>query len=133
LAKIIRFNNADWAGLAAVVLVGGGMAAFRQVAIVPRVTVGLCAAANAPFAFCGPRAAVLWLQYQQLFGWAALALGLAGFCLGRRWPSVFAIGIGIAAVVNYNATTGILGAALGLFAWIGLNTGRYTRTAQPSP
>ena len=42
---------------------------------------------------------------------------------------VFAIAIGIAAVVNYNATTGILGAALGLIAWIGVNTGRYKAAA----
>jgi hypothetical protein len=32
-------------------------------------------------------------------------------------------------VVNYNGTTGILGAALGLFAWMGVNTGRYARPA----
>jgi uncharacterized BrkB/YihY/UPF0761 family membrane protein len=35
------------------------------------------------------------------------------------------IGVGIAAVVNYNATTGIIGAALGLIAWISVVTGRY--------
>jgi hypothetical protein len=52
-------------------------------------------------------------------------LGLAAFVLGRRWFGVFAIAVGIAAVINYNATTGILGAALGLYAWVGVNTGRY--------
>jgi hypothetical protein len=69
----------------------------------------------------------LWLQSQQLFGWAALALGVAAFVSGKRLASVLALSIGIAAVVNYNATTGIIGAALGLIAWIGLCTGRYTR------
>jgi hypothetical protein len=44
---------------------------------------------------------------------------------GKRWPGFLAVAVGIAAVVNYNATTGIIGAALGLVAWIGLNTGRY--------
>ena len=38
---------------------------------------------------------------------------------------VVALGVGIAAVVNYNGTYGILGAALGLFAWLGLLTGRH--------
>jgi hypothetical protein len=121
--KTVRVETQDWLGLAAVAALGGGMFAFRELAIVPRATVGLCAAADAP-GFCAPRAAVLWLQYQQLFGWGALALGLAAFFTGRRWPAVLGIGIGIAAVVNYNGTTGILGAALGLVAWISLMTGR---------
>jgi hypothetical protein len=114
--------------LAVVAVIGGGAAAFRQLAIVPRATVGICAAANAP-GFCAPRAAVLWLQYEQLFGWAAFLLGLFAFVLGRRFAAALAIGVGIAAVVNYNGTTGILGAALGLFAWMGVNTGRYARPA----
>ncbi len=125
MARIIRFRPEDWMGLWVVAMVGGGMFAFRQLAIVPRATVGLCAAANAP-PLCAPRAAVLWLQYEQGFGWAASACGLAAFILGRRWFGVFGVAIGIAAVVNYNATTGIIGAALGLVAWIGLNTGRYS-------
>ncbi len=124
MAKTFRFAGPDVACLALVALIGGGAAAFRQYAIVPRATVGLCAAASAP-AFCGPRAAVLWLQYEQLFGWAALALGLVAFVFGRRLAGALALGVGIAAVVNYNGTTGILGAALGLFAWIGFATGRY--------
>lgn len=111
-------------GLWVVAMIGGGMFAFRQFAIVPRATVGLCAAANAP-TICGPRAAVLWLQYEQGFGWAALAFGLAAFFFGRRSLAVFGVAVGIAAVVNYNATTGIIGAAFGLVTWIGVNTGRY--------
>jgi len=124
MAKMLRLQGADLAGLATVTVIGGGMFAFRQLAIVPRATVGLCAAANAP-AFCAPRAAVLWGQYEQLFGWTALLLGVIAFCAGQRWAGVLALAIGIAAVVNYNATTGIIGAALGLVAWIGLRTGRY--------
>ena len=124
MSKMVRLGAEDWAGLGVVAAIGGGMFAFRELAIVPRMTVGLCAAANAP-AICAPREAVLWLQYQQAFGWAALLCGIAGFVLGRRWPGVLAVAIGISAVVNYNATTGIIGAALGLVAWIGLITGRY--------
>ncbi len=125
MAKIIRFRAEDWMGLWLVAVLGGGMFAFRQLAIVPRATVGLCAAANAP-PLCAPRAAVLWLGYEQGFGWAALALGLAAFIFGQRWCGVLAIAVGVAAVVNYDATMGIVGAALGLIAWIGINTGRYS-------
>ena len=120
----LRLAAADWTGIWTVAAIGMAAFAFRQIAIVPRVTVGLCAAANAPM-FCAPRAAVLWLQYEQLFGWAALALGAAGFFFGRRWPGVFAVAVGVAAVVNYNATTGVIGATLGLIAWASLSTGRF--------
>ena len=128
MSKIIRWTGEDWMGLWLVVMIGGGMFAFRELAIVPRATVGLCAAAAAP-SICAPRAAVLWLQYQQAFGWTALVVGLAAFISGRRLAAVLGLGIGIAAVVNYNATTGIIGAALGLITWIGLATGRYETQA----
>ena len=124
MAKVKRLGDADWYGLTAVAVIGVGAWLFRFQTIQPFWTVGACAAANRP-AFCGPRAAVLWLQYEHLFGWVAFLLGLAAFVLGRRWLGVLAIGIGIAAVINYNGTTGILGAALGLFAWMGVKTGRY--------
>ena len=114
----------DWMGAWVVLVLGGGMFAFRQLTIVPRAMVGICAASPAP-AICAPRAAVLWMQYEHVFGWLALALGLAAFIRGQRWLAAMALGLGIAAVVNYNATTGIIGAALGLVAWLGLITGRY--------
>lgn len=129
MAKIPRPTAADWAGIWAVSVIGFGMFAFRQLAIVPRATVGLCAATPAP-PICVPRAAVLWLQYHQLFGWAALILGLAGFFLGRRWAGILGLGVGIAAVENYNATTGMIGAAFGLITWLSLATGRF-RSVQP--
>ncbi len=116
MGKFIRLSPADLAGIWMVTLIATAMFAFREFAIVPRATVGLCAAADAP-GFCAARATVLWLQYQQLFGWAALALGLVGFFLGSRWPAVFAIAVGIAAVVNYNATTGIVGGARNSSTW----------------
>ena len=48
----------------------------------------------------------------------------------RTGLTLLGISIGIAAVVNYNATTGIIGAALGIITWVGLTTGRYeNRTA----
>ncbi len=132
MRRFPRLIAADWAGIWIVAVIGFGMFAFRAFAIVPRATVGLCVAANAP-PLCVPRAAVLWLQYQQLFGWAALALGAAGFFLGRRWPAVLGLAVGIAAVINYNATTGVIGAALGLITWISIDTGRFTASVQSEP
>ena len=113
----------DWAGLALAVLVGGGAFAFRLLAIVPRATVGTCAAASPP-GWCVPRSWDLIGQYLGSFGWAALAAGLLAFFWGRRWVAGLAIGLGIAAVVNYNGTQGIIGAALGLAAWLSLLSGR---------
>ena len=121
-----KFRLGDAACLILVALIGGGAEIFRWFAIKPFWTVGVCAAANPP-GFCLPREAVLKLQYYQGFGWAALVLGLAGFVLGWRVASALAVGIGIAAVVNYNGTTGILGAALGATAWLSLATGRWSR------
>ncbi len=128
MSKSFRWSVEDWMSLWMVAVLGGGAYAFRLLAIVPRATVGMCAAASAP-AICVPRQAVLTLQYYQGFGWAALALGLAGFFLAKRIPAALALGIGIAAVVNYNATTGIIGAAFGLVTWLGLATGRYAPKA----
>ncbi len=120
-----RIFRQNLPGLLAVIVIGGGMALFRHLFIAPRATVGLCAAATGAPGYCAPRAAVQWLQYQQAFGWAALVLGVVGFCTGRRWAGILAIALGIAAVINYNATTGIIGASLGLLAWVGVETGRY--------
>ncbi|MBU6450061.1 MAG: hypothetical protein KGQ26_10625 [Rhodospirillales bacterium] len=113
----------DWAGLALAALLGGGAFAFRQLAIVPRATVGICAATAAP-GWCVPRGWVLHWQYLGSFGWAALAVGLLAFVWGQRIIAGLAIGLGIAAVVNYNGTQGIIGAALGLVAWLSLLTRR---------
>jgi hypothetical protein len=120
-----RFTSEDWFGVWAITMIGAGAFAFRQLAIVPRATVGLCAAAAAP-PICAPRAAVLYLQYIQAFGWTALALGILAFILGKRWPGILAIALGITAVINYNATPGIIGAALGIITWISLCTGRWS-------
>lgn len=123
MRKIVQWGVSDVAGVALAILVGGGAFAFRVLAIVPRATVGICAAGNAP-GWCVPRGWVLSGQYYGAFGWAALLVGLAAFFAGRRVLAGLAIGLGIAAVVNYNGTQGIIGAALGLAAWLSLLTGR---------
>lgn len=123
MSTIVQWKAQDLAGVALAALVGGGAFAFRELAIVPRATVGICAASSAP-GWCVPRGWVLSGQYYGIFGWAALAVGLAAFFWGKRAVAGLAIGLGIAAVVNYNGTQGIIGAAFGLAAWLSLLTNR---------
>lgn len=113
----------DWMGLWLVAVIGGGAAAFRHFAIDPLASVGMCAAANAP-AICAPRHLVLMGGYLGVFGWAALALGALAFFRTSRALGAAALGVGIAAIVNYNGTQGTIGAALGLIAWLSAVTGR---------
>jgi hypothetical protein len=123
MSKTTGWRAEDWMGAWAVAVIGGGAFAFRLLAIAPLYTVGMCAGANAP-AICVPRHLVLQGAYLGLFGWAALLLGLyAFFRAGRFWGAV-ALGLGIAAVVNYNGTQGIIGGAFGLIAWLSAVTGR---------
>jgi hypothetical protein len=130
MSKTTSWSADDFYGAWAVAMIGGGAFAFRLLAIAPRATVGLCAAANAP-GICVPRHLVLQGQYYGLFGWAALALGLIAFFRGGRVLGAVALGLGIAAVVNFNGTQGIIGAAFGLIAWLSAITGR-TGAASPA-
>jgi len=116
MTKEARLSQGDAMAALSAALVGGGFYLFRHALIAPRATVGICAAATPP-GFCTPRHWVLQGQYYGTFGWAALALGLLAFWSGRREIAGLAIGLGIAAVVNYNGTQGIIGAALGVAAW----------------
>ena len=128
MGTIVHFRLRDFIGVALAALTGGGAFAFRQWAIVPRATVGICAATPHP-AYCIPRSWVLHWQYLGSFGWAALAAGLIACFWGSRIIAGLAVGLGIAAVVNYNGTQGVIGAALGLVAWLSLITGRWQRNA----
>ena len=123
MSKTTGWSAEDWMGAWAVAMIGGGAYAFRLLAIKPLATVGMCAAANAP-AICVPRHLVLQSGYYGLFGWAALACGLFAFFRAGRMLGAVALGLGIAAVVNYNGTQGIIGAAIGLVAWLSAITGR---------
>jgi len=123
MTKRAGWSADDWMGVWLVVMLGGGAFAFRELFIVPRATVGMCAVVNAP-EICVPRHLVLQGQYFGVFGWAALVLGALAFLRGWRVAGAAALGLGIAAVVNYNGTQGVIGAALGLIAWLSVMTGR---------
>ena len=126
MGTIVHFGVRDLIGVALAALTGGGAFAFRQLAIVPRATVGICAAAARP-GYCVPRGWVLHWQYLGSFGWVALAVGIVAFFWGSRVLAGLAIGLGIAAVVNYNGTQGVIGATLGVIAWLSLLKGRWSR------
>ena len=128
MGTIVHLDERDLIGALLAALTGGGAFAFRQLAIVPRATVGICASSPRPD-YCIPREWVLHWQYLGSFGWSALALGVLAFFLGSRVLAGLAVGLGIAAVVNYNGTQGIIGATLGLIAWLSLITGRWSRQA----
>ncbi|MGH7118628.1 MAG: hypothetical protein ACREFP_06530 [Acetobacteraceae bacterium] len=97
----------------------GGVVLYRRYGVEPRYWVGACIAAHPPFG-CLPRAWVVRLQGQDLWGWAALLFGIAAFVTRRFACALAALILGGAAVVNFNATLGMPGAALGLWTWLRL-------------
>ncbi|HQT87243.1 MAG TPA: hypothetical protein PK677_01655 [Acidiphilium sp.] len=119
-----RINRGDLIGIAIILLISTAAFAFRDATIAPRAFVALCAAPHAPLV-CIPRHAVLWAQYQRLFGITALILGLLAFAFANRPLGVAALAIGTTAIINYNGTEGIIGAALGLWGWLEARSPRY--------
>ncbi len=97
----------------ALVLVGAGVAAmllFRAAYVEPA---GACSGI-----LCWARSGLLWLQAGYFWGGLALGLGLLAF-FGRCWRvGVAAVLVGADAVINYNATWGMVGAALGAWVWM---------------
>ena len=109
----------DIRGLAAVGLAVGAMALYRHLYVEPREWGAACLDLSDAPAACFPRAALLWLQHWQLWGGGALLLGLWSFLGAPAALRVAAVALGIVAVLNYNATWGLLGATLAAWAWIG--------------
>jgi hypothetical protein len=110
-------KRADWLGVAVVVAGLTALNLFRHVYVEPREWVGLCAASAPPVA-CLPRAGLEWLQQWQLWGTGALLLGVWAFLGGPFAVAVSAVTVGAAAVAYYNATWGMIGVALGAWAWV---------------
>jgi hypothetical protein len=110
-------RRSDWIGGAVVAIALAALMAYRAEFIEPRAWGAACAAAAPPLA-CLPRAGLLWLQQYGLWGLGGLALGLWAFLGGPFAAAVGAVALGAAGVVNYNASFGLLGAALGAWAWL---------------
>ena len=126
----MRVTKRDLLALAAVLAGVGAMVLYRHVWVEPREWGALCLdLSRAPFA-CTPRAGLLWLQHWQLWGAAALALGLWCFVRAPFFVRPLAVALGIVAVLNFNATWGMIGAALGAWAWAE-TLARQARAAAP--
>ncbi len=112
----------DTTGLAIVVLATAALIAYRAVYIEPRAWGAICAAAEGAPLACASRTVLFWMQREYLWGGTALVLGLFAFLArGPFAVAVAAVVMGFAAVENYNATWGMVGAALGVWAWLGIS------------
>jgi hypothetical protein len=114
-----RLPARDWWGLGVVAVCTAALILYRYVYIEPRAWGVVCAGSGGVPLACYPRAALIWLQGKYLWGEVALALGLVAFLArGPFVVCVAAVVVGIAAVENYNATWGMVGAALGGWSWL---------------
>ncbi|MGH7050545.1 MAG: hypothetical protein ACREFV_08705 [Acetobacteraceae bacterium] len=109
----------DLPALAFVIAAIVGVMLYRRYGVEPRYWAAACIAETPPVG-CLPRAAVVWLQGQGLWGWVALAVGLAAFISRRFTLVIAALVLGGAAIVNFNASLGAFGAALGAWTWLRL-------------
>jgi len=109
----------DWTALGLLALAIALLVLYRHTMIEPRHWGATCAAPDAP-SVCLVRAGFLWLQHWELYGIGALLLGIAAFLGAPFAVAVAAVGLGAAAVINYNASWGMLGAILGAWRWLRL-------------
>ncbi|MBP0444107.1 hypothetical protein J8J14_04890 [Roseomonas sp. SSH11] len=108
----------------------GLMVLYRNLQVEPREMGALCLdLSKAPFA-CQPRAVLLWLQHWQLWGAGALVLGVWAFIGAPLAVRAGAVALGVIAVLNFNATWGMIGAALGAWAWVEANARRAAAPAR---
>ena len=115
------FDARDFRAALAVAAAIGLMVLYRHLQVEPREMGALCLdLTQAPFA-CRPRAALLWLQHWQLWGAGAMALGVWAFIGAPFAVRAAAVALGVIAVLNFNATWGMIGAALGGWAWVEAN------------
>lgn len=108
------------AALAIVLLSTAALAAVRQTWLEPRAIGLACLHGTAPALVCDTRTAVGWLVYHYLIGTLALLLGILGLRQGSVTLSVAALCTGIAGLINYNISWGMLGVALGVWGWVGV-------------
>ena len=115
------FAKCDLRAALAVLAAIGLMVLYRHLQVEPREMGALCLdLGQAPFS-CRPRAVLLWLQHWQLWGAGALVLGVWAFIGAPFAVRASAVALGVIAVLNFNATWGMVGAALGGWAWVEAN------------
>ncbi len=107
----------DGIGIAVVVLWLAALLAFRAAVVEPRGMAAACLAAAQPLG-CLPRGWLLWMQAHGMWGLPAMALGLWSLRGAPFAIAVATVALGVAGVASYNASFGMLGLALGGWAWI---------------
>ena len=122
----------DLRALGAVLLAVCTVALYRHLYVEPREWGAACLDLSRAPAACLPRAALLWLQHWQLWGAGALVLGTWSLAGAPRAVQATAVAAGVIAVLNFNATWGMLGAALGGWSWIGTAACEQRSGARPS-
>jgi hypothetical protein len=90
---------------------------LRETIIDPSAAALACSSAEPP-PWCPLRTAILVGQLDQLWGLAALAVGIFALLRGPRWAAVLAPALGLVAIVNYNVEMGVLALIFGLLAAI---------------
>ena len=108
----------DGAGLAAVLATAAGLELYRRVWFEPRAIGLACLHGTASPALCASRSALGWLTHYQIMGTAALLLGVLAIRGAPFALTVAAVCAGIAGLIDYNVSWGMLGAALGGWAWM---------------
>lgn len=122
----------DIQGIIIVLVCLHALLAYRGMFIEPRAWGAICAGV-APALACAPRAALLWAQHYQLWGAAALGLGLWAFIGAPFAVAVAGVAMGAAAVVNFNASWGMWGLALAGWAWVRVSSEPAAGAAAPVP
>ena len=107
----------DVMGLALVGVTLALMMEFRAVYVEPREWGAICVGVDPPLS-CIPRNITLWLQGWYGWGAAALYAGLLTLIRSPSGVSVAAVSLGTLAIVNQNATWGVLGMLLGAWSWL---------------
>jgi hypothetical protein len=105
-------------GLAAVLFTALALELFRRVWFEPRAIGLACLHATAPSLICATRTGIGLLTHFQVFGAAALVLGILAFATARFTLAVLAVCVGVAGLIDYNISWGMLGAALGGWTWL---------------
>ncbi|MSP04357.1 MAG: hypothetical protein EXR05_03755 [Acetobacteraceae bacterium] len=123
-------------GIVIVLVCLHALLAYREMFIEPRVWGAICAditPADMLAMACALRAGLLWAQHYSLWGALALGLGLWAFIGAPFAVGVAGVAMGVAAVVNFNASWGMWGLALAAWAWIRFLPGPATAGATRGP
>jgi hypothetical protein len=111
-------RRGDLIGIVVLLLSVVALEAFRLLWFEPRAIAIACLHHAAAPAVCATRAGMGWLVNNAILGTLALAFGIAAIATQNRPIAIAAACLGAAGLINYNVSWGMLGACLGLWAWL---------------